>query len=129
MRQLSYIPLVSIFLFFSACALHGSDSEKLFAGELNGKEFILNNMYQNSGITIGFDNGRVFGFSGVNRYMGAFKIDKGKIELDHMAATRMAGPEDKMNIETRYLQGLSGKKNISLKNGILKIGNMEFKEK
>lgn len=95
----------------------------------DGTEFILKNMYEDIKITIGFHEGRIFGFSGVNRYMGSYKASDGKVEFGQMGSTMMAGPEKNMDAEFEYLNLLEGAKTFSCTATMLKIGNMEFEKK
>lgn len=60
----------------------------------------------NPKITIGFDNGSVFGSSGVNRYIGSYKIKNGSITFSNLGSTMMMGPQEDMDNETKYLSSL-----------------------
>lgn len=87
-------------------------------GEVNMKEKVLNNTYvlqnviENSEITITFGEDRLYGSSGVNNYNGEYKIDGNKIEVGVIAGTRMMGPEDLMAQEQQYLDNLTAAKEI-----------------
>ena len=70
---------------------------------LNKKEYKL---ASNPKITIGFDNGSVFGSSGVNRYIGSYTIKDGSIIFSNLGSTMMMGPQEDMDNETKYLAGL-----------------------
>lgn len=70
---------------------------------LNKKEYKL---ASNPKITIGFDNGSVFGSSGVNRYIGSYTIKDGSITFSNLGTTMMMGPQEDMDNETKYLAGL-----------------------
>lgn len=70
---------------------------------ISGTEYTL----ENSDITITFDNTKVYGFSGVNRYFGAVKVQGNTITFENVASTLMAGPQDKMEEESNYLKTLS----------------------
>ena len=70
---------------------------------LNKKEYKL---ASNPKITIGFDNGSVFGSSGVNRYIGSYTIKDGSITFSNLGSTMMMGPQEDMDNETKYLAGL-----------------------
>lgn len=60
-------------------------------------------------INITFSNDGVFGFGGVNRYFAGYKItDDGKtIEFSPIGSTMMAGPEDRMKMESDYFATLN----------------------
>ena len=70
---------------------------------LNKKEYKL---ASNPKITIGFDNGSVFGSSGVNRYIGSYTIKDGSITFSNLGSTMMMGPQEDMDNETKYLADL-----------------------
>lgn len=81
----------------------------------------------NPKITIGFDNGSVFGSSGVNRYIGSYTIKDGSITFGNMGSTMMMGSEEDMDNETKYLTSL--KENLIIKfdnNNNLIIGKYLF---
>lgn len=69
---------------------------------IKGVEYTL----ENSDITIAFDNNKIYGFSGVNRYFGGLQVEGDTITITNIASTMMAGPQDKMNEETEYLKAL-----------------------
>lgn len=77
---------------------------------LNKKEYKL---ASNSRITIGFDNGSVFGSSGVNRYIGSYSIKDGKITFGNLGSTMMMGLPEDMDNETKYLKSL--KESLAIK--------------
>lgn len=70
---------------------------------ISGVEYTL----ENSDITITFDNTKIYGFSGVNRYFGAVKVQGNNITIENVASTMMAGPQNKMEEESNYLKALS----------------------
>jgi heat shock protein HslJ len=54
-------------------------------------------------------DGRASGFAGVNRYGGSWEAAAGTaLKLGPMAATRMAGPPERMDLEQRFLAALEG---------------------
>lgn len=70
---------------------------------ISGVEYTL----ENSDITITFDNTKIYGFSGVNRYFGAAKVQGNNITIENVASTMMAGPQNKMEEESNYLKALA----------------------
>ena len=79
---------------------------------------------EGSDITIVFANNKVYGFSGVNRYFGAVKVDGNNIMITDVASTMMAGPKDKMDEEMEYLKGLSEVNGLTIEeNSIVLTGN------
>lgn len=67
----------------------------------------------------------VSGFSACNRYFGKFTIKKNKLIFKEMAATQMACPEQKMNLEDRYLLTLNKVNNYLIENDTLYLRNDE----
>jgi len=59
-----------------------------------------------SRITLGLkEPNQLFGESGVNRYFGSYKeVGKTGFRASQLAGTRMAGPPELMDQETRYLE-------------------------
>ncbi len=87
---------------------------------IEGVEYTL----ENSDVTIVFDNNKVYGFSGVNRYFGMAQVEGDNLKITNVASTMMAGPQSKMEAETEYLKTLSGVEKISVeKNTIILSGN------
>ncbi|MBW5410918.1 META domain-containing protein, partial [Brachyspira hampsonii] len=93
--------------------------------DLYGREFILENKYPEIGITIAFDTNKVYGFSGVNRYFGAYTLTNGNIiNIDSLGSTMMTGPEDNMKAEQEFTKLLSEASDIRLS-----ITNLEITTK
>lgn len=67
-------------------------------------EFVLVNIYKDFGITLSFEGDRIYGFSGVNRYFGNFKLKGTKLTIDPLASTKMAGEPKAMKAEDEYLK-------------------------
>jgi heat shock protein HslJ len=59
--------------------------------------------------TIAFDDERVSGSTGVNRFTGGWELANGVLVLTPLATTRMAGPAERMELERRYLAVLEGR--------------------
>lgn len=93
------IILVLILLIFTACGKNLKDFEN--------KEFALSNLYNDYKITLSFEGEKIYGFSGVNRYFGSFKLDGNKIEISNLAMTKMAGSPEAMRAEQAYLDLLN----------------------
>ena len=67
-------------------------------------------------------DGRVSGFSGVNRYTSALSpddLDQGLFSLGPVATTRMAGPPEAMNLESRFLETLDKVSAYSVQGDVL----------
>lgn len=59
-------------------------------------------------LRVRFHEGRVEGFSGCNRFAGAYTIDGGQIRLGPLAGTMMACDEAAMALENAFRRALSG---------------------
>jgi heat shock protein HslJ len=102
--------------------------------EIAGKVFTLTNKFKNADITIAFDAGRYYGFSGVNRYTGNYEQNKkGSIKLSEAATTMMAGKEELMEIEKEYINELTEVEEIILEKDIIlmktKKGQLKYEIK
>ena len=92
--------------------MFGCSSLKSNSGEMK-KEDSISSLYskeytlENSDITINFEKDRLYGFSGVNRYMGNYTVDKDNIKIENLGSTMMLGESQKMEEETKYLKDLS----------------------
>ena len=96
--------------------------------ELNGREFkILGDEY-NKEVSIGFEGNRFFGDSGINRYFGQYEINGGKLVIEDMGLTKMAGKEQDMILELKFLTILKDNKSIKLEGDkLILISNEDFK--
>lgn len=93
------------------------------SSSINNHEFKLEDNHK---ITIGFDNGSVYGSAGVNRYMGSYTIQDGKITFTQMGTTMMMGLPEDMDNETVYLKFLKDNLSITYDNSTLIIGGKRF---
>lgn len=70
-------------------------------------EYKMTNAPENAEITIAFEGNRFSGQAAINRYFGTFESDGNSIKFGPAGVTMMAGPENLMNIEQKYLQDLN----------------------
>ena len=77
-----------------------------YVKELDGREFKMTSEGYNKNVTIGFKENRVFGYSGINRYFGTYQISGDKIKFSDFGVTKMAGKEEDMIQELKYLTNL-----------------------
>ena len=98
----------------------------LSIADLEGPEWILVELGRNqtvaegAEITLGFQDDRVAGAGGCNRYFGtANSAAPGELRFSGMGATRMACPEEAMDLEQRYLNALAGASHYSFLAGRL----------
>ncbi len=59
-------------------------------------------------LTARFEAGRVSGFSGCNRFMGSYTVDRDQLVLGQLAGTMMACPGAAMTIESAFQGSLAG---------------------
>lgn len=88
-----------------------TDAIQRLAGEwvlkaMNGSEVasMLPSGAQPPSLNFGTD-GKVSGFSGVNRLAGGFdlgKLAEGKLSFGNLASTKMAGPPEAMQVESKF---------------------------
>lgn len=62
----------------------------------------------NGAPTARFEAGRVSGFSGCNRFMGSYTVDRDKLTVGTLAGTMMACPEPAMGVEKAFMAAFSG---------------------
>jgi heat shock protein HslJ/uncharacterized membrane protein len=62
----------------------------------------------NGAPTARFERGRVSGFSGCNRFMGNYTVDRDRLTIGALAGSMMACPEPAMTLEKAFLAALSG---------------------
>lgn len=58
--------------------------------------------------TVGFDQGRISGRLGVNRFTGSYSVHGETVAIGPLASTRMAGPPELMALEARFNSRVSG---------------------
>lgn len=88
---------------YYANSLQNKPEVKLVSkNSINGKIFkAISEEYKN--VTIGFDGDRIFGFSGLNRYFGVYKLIDNKLVIDRLASTKMSGQDNDMLKELKFL--------------------------
>jgi heat shock protein HslJ len=92
--------------------------------EISNKEYELINIFSNQGLTLGFDEqGRIFGYSGLNRFFGKVQIKNGVMEVEALASTRMGGSREALIREDQYLSLLKSMTKVEQKNGELVLSN------
>ena len=73
--------------------------------ELDGEPVELEALAPN--LSLDLEESRVAGSSGVNRFAGTFVMSEGELRFGPLVTTRMAGPEDAMRLEQRFLEALA----------------------
>lgn len=85
-------------------------------------------LLSNDKVTICFSDGRVFGSSGVNRFMGSYKIEGDRVEIRLSGSTMMMGLESDMIQEREFLQWLEGSHSVRLLKDKLFLDSIEFEQ-
>lgn len=92
--------------------------------EVANIEYNLTNIFPGQGLTVGFDEaGRIFGYSGLNRFFGKAEISNGNIKVDPLASTRMGGSREALIREDQYLTLLKSMTKINKKGKELILSN------
>lgn len=119
MKKLLSLMLGTIFM-AAACS-------KTTAETFTGKEYKLTGTEPGVEITLGFaaDEPRYFGKSAINRYFGNYTAEEGKLALGPAGSTMMAGPQELMEAEQKYLRALSAAKTYKLEGKKLTIETTE----
>ncbi len=101
----------------------------LSLGDLAGREWVLTHLSRDEPapaepeITLAFEGDRVSGTSGCNRFFSNVRDGDmpGEVTIGPVGGTRMACPEDVMNLENRYLEALAGVESYSFLAGRLAL--------
>ena len=92
--------------------------------EVSNIEYNLTNIFPGQGLTVGFDEaGRIFGYSGLNRFFGKAEISNGNIKVDPLASTKMGGSREALIREDQYLTLLKSMTKINKKGKELILSN------
>lgn len=122
---------VTAVMFFTSCnSLKVADVETskasniLSVSDVSKNEYVLTNLYPEANLTLGFDNyGRIFGYSGLNRYFGKVEIKDGNIVINPLAATKVSGSQEAFIREHIYLSLLKSMTKIEKKQNTLVLSN------
>ncbi len=72
-----------------------------------------------------FEGDRVAGRVGVNRFTGQFTIEGDIVHIGTVASTRMAGPPELMDLESRFNSHLEGEHQSAINAGVLTLDRDE----
>lgn len=108
--------LVIIFLILIGCTMGNVKGKDNFK-QVVGKEYYLELNNKVSDININFEGNRVYGFGGVNRYFGEYKLGKDeKIIIKNVGRTRMGGDPLVMKEENNYIDNLENIEKYKIRN-------------
>ena len=79
-----------------------------------GKDISSSFLQYEDGITLIFNENGINGNAGINNYFGSYKITGNIIEIAGIGATKMAGSQNLMKIETEYLSLLEKVKKMKM---------------
>ena len=122
MKKLNlFIILLSILCLttFTSCSSLEASKKVSIEKQLNNEKFLLISPYLSNRIFIAFADNRVNGYSGVNRFMGGYKINGDNISMGPLASTMMAGPVEDMVRETYILSVLNSATKVSFNDDIV----------
>ena len=122
MKKLNlFIILLSILCLttFTSCSSLEASKKVSIEKQLNNEKFLLISPYLSNRIFIAFADNRVNGYSGVNRFMGGYKINGDNISMGPLASTMMAGPVEDMVRETYILSVLNSATKVSFNEDVV----------
>ena len=122
MKKLNlFIILLSILCLttFTSCSSLEASKKVSIEKQLNNEKFLLISPYLSNRIFIAFADNRVNGYSGVNRFMGGYKINGDNISMGPLASTMMAGPVEDMVRETYILSVLNSTTKVSFNEDVV----------
>lgn len=126
MKKIYFIFILVTSIILMACS--SVNTSKKSTELLFNKSFTLVEPFENDLININFDEKRVYGHSGVNRFFGPYHLKDDSIQIGPLASTMMAGPQKDMDNEQMILKTLNSATSYSYSNNLLIItsSNGEF---
>lgn len=117
--------IISIFTFLSGCFIAANTTIPKVE-DINGYTFVYT---KDINVFVKFNQGMIYGNTGINQFMGEYKIQNNKLILYQVAITGMVGPDDKMIFESKFVKTLSSEPIIRLKNNhSIYIGKYHFEK-
>ena len=86
---------------------------------LSGQYIQVNPAGDDKALSLNFEQDSLSGFTGCNRAMGSFNIDKGELVVSQLASTMMACSEQAMAREQAFTQFLQNKPVLSIEDKVL----------
>ena len=131
MKKLLFL-FISTILLFSCSNVTATDNSKNNLSAIENTSWRLidisgekippkpeNQRFGDFTLNIGTDS--INGSSGINNFFGSYTVANGVITTKGIAGTLMAGPENLMKLESRYIQALNNIKSYKVTNNTLKI--------
>ncbi|MDX5408347.1 MAG: META domain-containing protein [Chromatiaceae bacterium] len=85
----------------------------------SGQYIQVNPAGDDKALSLNFEQDSLSGFTGCNRAMGSFTIDKGELVVSQLASTMMACSEQAMAREQVFMQFLQNKPALSIQDKVL----------
>jgi len=98
-------------------ALQGTPWTLESYGEAGNEQTVL----EGTEITAAFEEGKVTGSAGCNRYFGGYEVNGSKLSFSPLGSTRMACPEPIMKQEQTFLSALQGAESYEIRGSTLTI--------
>lgn len=103
---ITLIGLISIFSFREYVKNRCEEID--FANILNNEYAYVDDNGKVTNLTVVFSNdGRIFGFSGVNKYFAGYKLSDNQITISTIGTTMNTTFEEEMNSEKKYIETLN----------------------
>lgn len=93
----------------------------------NNKFKLINTEYEKYGIIIEFKDGLISGYSGINRFFGAYKLENNHLYVFNLGNTLKAGDMEIMDFEFYFLKLIQNSPKIKFDGNILEIFDDEEK--
>lgn len=116
MKKILLIVSLCLSLNFIACAVKPSiqEQETFIYNQLNNNTFIYT---RDIDVYITFNDGKISGSTGLNNFIGMYKVQDNKLILNNVGMTRKAGSYEKMSLERELVLMLSSNPIIKVQNG------------
>lgn len=126
MKKLILFVLSAVFLV--ACTGMEKKDNTDMKSAVAGKTFILEGSIEGSTIDVTFDDDKISGSAGVNRYFAPYMIKGNKIDVSIVGSTRRMGPENLMKQEMEFTKDISEASEIRLAGEKLVITTADGKD-
>lgn len=116
MKKILLIISLCLSLNFIACAVKPltQEQETSIYNQLNNNTFIYT---RDINVYITFNNGKITGSTGLNNFIGMYKVQDNKLILYNVGITRKAGSYEEMSLERELVLMLSSNPIIKVQNG------------
>lgn len=113
------VMIAAVVLTTTVAAGQESMTREQLAGEWVAELVAGEPVVEGTRVTMQFEDGRVFGSGGCNRFQGGYTIEEGELVIGNLASTMMACPEPIMEQERRFHESVGEAAEIRLEEGKL----------